>query len=506
MSKATLLHFLALSVAWLIVLPPPAAAQFRPSVVAYPFPVAAPPQPPGRPMQLEPPPPLFVRFNGPPGMQITFYRGRTQGDTLTVPCTVGMRPGFIYRLQATGAPGQPGLTVFPTVEVRGSLIGGKIRVQDHPATVTLSAEDLASVARGSLVTKVVTLERPDSAVPLATSVDAPLEFEAAATDDPLALAERRGTPLLILRLGQRQISEPELVAAGLSGTILLPGEKVLPAPAMLPVLPWYCLNLYDPIHGPRPFYHHYCLPDGSDYGTRAGVGPDGRLAGLEPADSVAQYMDSKGNRRIAVSNRVTIWVPRFVVIRHEITTAGQVALQAISRSRSSTGGSIYSSQYLTQSRQQQQHLEGLGSRTRVTSNRQITGPEVFGQIEGIDVVVTLRGLKNITGTTLGPEEAEPADGPLLLVKWPDRYAALIGDIITFYLRYTNKGGRPIRNIVVSDSLGPRFEYVPGSARSDRDGVFTTESNEGGSLILRWEIGDELQPGQSGTVSFQARIR
>jgi hypothetical protein len=32
------------------------------------------------------------------------------------------------------------------------------------------------------------------------------------------------------------------------------------------------------------------------------------------------------------------------------------------------------------------------------------------------------------------------------------------------------------------------------------------ANEAGSLILRWETSGQLLPGQSGVVSFQARIR
>ena len=58
----------------------------------------------------------------------------------------------------------------------------------------------------------------------------------------------------------------------------------------------------------------------------------------------------------------------------------------------------------------------------------------------------------------------------------------------------------------SDSLTARLEYIPGSARSDRDAVFTLQQNEAGSVALRWEITGVLQPGKSGVVSFQARIR
>ena len=65
---------------------------------------------------------------------------------------------------------------------------------------------------------------------------------------------------------------------------------------------------------------------------------------------------------------------------------------------------------------------------------------------------------------------------------------------------------PITNVAVTDSLSGRLEYVAGSAEADRDAVFTTQENEAGSLILRWEIGGRLLPGDSGTLRFQVRVR
>jgi uncharacterized repeat protein (TIGR01451 family) len=94
----------------------------------------------------------------------------------------------------------------------------------------------------------------------------------------------------------------------------------------------------------------------------------------------------------------------------------------------------------------------------------------------------------------------------VLVKCADRTSAQPGDVVTFFLRYSNHGSKPIADVAVTDSLSPRLEYVPGSAQSDRPGVFTTQVNEAGSLILRWEISGTLQPGQCGALRFQARVR
>jgi uncharacterized repeat protein (TIGR01451 family) len=104
------------------------------------------------------------------------------------------------------------------------------------------------------------------------------------------------------------------------------------------------------------------------------------------------------------------------------------------------------------------------------------------------------------------EIAEIPDSPLLLFKCADKGAAQVGDVITFTLKYANQGGKPIRDVALTDSLAGRLEYVPGSAEADRDAVFTTQENEAGGQVLRWEINGVLQPGASGIVKFKARVR
>jgi uncharacterized repeat protein (TIGR01451 family) len=100
----------------------------------------------------------------------------------------------------------------------------------------------------------------------------------------------------------------------------------------------------------------------------------------------------------------------------------------------------------------------------------------------------------------------PPEKPLVIVKCLDRTTAQVGDIVTFTITYSNHGGRPITDIAVVDSLSARLEYVENSAESDRDAVFTAQGNSAGSVIVRWEIGGTLQPGQSGRLRFKARLR
>ena len=61
----------------------------------------------------------------------------------------------------------------------------------------------------------------------------------------------------------------------------------------------------------------------------------------------------------------------------------------------------------------------------------------------------------------------PPDKPLVLWKWADRTSAQIGDVVTFTLKYSNHGGRPISDIAVVDNLTGRLEYVEGQERQQR---------------------------------------
>jgi len=81
-----------------------------------------------------------------------------------------------------------------------------------------------------------------------------------------------------------------------------------------------------------------------------------------------------------------------------------------------------------------------------------------------------------------------------------------GDIISFTIRYDNVGDQPVSNLVVTDSLAPRLEYVDASQQSSIAARFSTIPNEAGSSILRWEIDHELKPGEGGFVRFDTKVR
>jgi uncharacterized repeat protein (TIGR01451 family) len=437
---------------------------------------------------------LYVRVTGPAGLRVTFYRGGAM-QSLAAPFTVGLRPGYRYHIGVSGLPGYPGKTFFPTLEVRGALqMPPKMRAADYPVPLTFSEHDLRAVVGGAFLTRLLLVERPEVAIPEATRGNQPIELTAPSEFEAQLMAEERGRTLLVVRLGQRQWSADDLAGEGIPGTVLCPGEQSLEAARDLPCVP--C--------APVIFTgNEMCIPDGGDAGLQAGIDSQGRLRGLDPGDTVAQYSDSHGVPHISVSNRVCICVPRYLAIQTEVAPAVQLALVTPLHAEVTNGFGLLLARVPPLAQEQIEAPAALAARQRLLTTIAITGPVAIGLIQGVAVVSTEVAPETVTGTCA---KAALVEKPLIIIKWPDRCDAQIGDLVTFYLRYTNIGGMPITDIIVSDSLAPRFEYVPNSARSDRDATFTIRPNEAGSQILRWEVAGALPPGRSGMVSFQVRIR
>ena len=534
---------------------------FTATAPAQPF-MPAPPAP-------APTPLLHVRFLGPPGMRATFYQGRPEGREFEAPVTVGMRTGYVYRVKLGGMAKYPGVNLYPTLEIRGRVqLPARMNPADYPASVVLTDDDIEKALRGGLITKVVYLENPNRAASVTWRQDDPPERTLQATEDPWAEAWTLGRPVLILRLGERAVSPEELAAGSFAGTILHPGERVLMPPRYPPCLPLATPRFFDPRLGPK-LPEEECLHDGGDMGIRAGFDAAGRLLGLEPEDTVAEYTDSRGRRSIACSNRICICVPRFAVLRTEVGLTGTTVAVGVGDTRmTSVQEQLQARQPIRQTKQYEQmqgvrgrerpsaavNKEGLGGLVRVDVlaaqevslglgftfdriglarltesqrvrfQRQVEFARLLTQSEGLSGFQQKIGTAVVGRVVGGPEvvtatvetrdftiycqhpEVQAPDKPLCLFKWADRDAAQVGDVVTIFLRYSNHGNRPITDVAVSDSLTTRLEYVPGSAQSDRDSVFTAQPNEAGSLILRWEIAGTLQPGQSGVVRFQVRIR
>ena len=101
---------------------------------------------------------------------------------------------------------------------------------------------------------------------------------------------------------------------------------------------------------------------------------------------------------------------------------------------------------------------------------------------------------------------EPCNPCLRVIKVASSMVARPGDIIDFTIRFDNTGDQVLKNVALLDNLTTRLEYVADSAQSSRESEFNTQTNEGDSLVLRWDFKEPLNPGDGGLVRFKCRVR
>jgi len=117
--------------------------------------------------------------------------------------------GSVYRLRVMGIPKHEGAEVFPTIEVVNRLYPPPGQELRFPVPVELTLEDLELAMEGHFITRIIYLEDPKLALPAAIDREHQSWFEVGPHDDPLAVADRLGRPMAILRIGGRVPADPE---------------------------------------------------------------------------------------------------------------------------------------------------------------------------------------------------------------------------------------------------------------------------------------------------------
>jgi hypothetical protein len=82
-----------------------------------------------------------------------------------------------------------------------------------PIPVVMSQDDLEQALAGRFVTRVIYLEDPRNALPVAQAPGTQDSFDAQPGDDPLRVADALGRPVAILRIGGRtpdDVSRPSM--------------------------------------------------------------------------------------------------------------------------------------------------------------------------------------------------------------------------------------------------------------------------------------------------------
>jgi uncharacterized repeat protein (TIGR01451 family) len=462
---------------------------------------------PAPPVLPAPAPLLAARVIAPKGVRVAAHPGSPLSRLFGTPALLGLRPGYTYRFELSNLPYAPERTLYPEVEVYGTLVPRPgMKYMDWPAPLTFTANDIERALLGSVITKAIYLEDPEKAIPAEFGPNRPVELPADSEAQAIKDAIASGRLVAILRLGNKKPEPLQLQTMAIDGTILMPGDNYLKSPKVPPVLPYYAVKLFDPLLGPKPACEE-CFVDGGDKHDPLGIGPNGRLGGLNPTDVAAEFTID-GKRRVGTSNVVALCVPRFAIQRAETAAEGfdiTVGMRGMNgammpqgiRDRSQAMAALAREKPVgtIQTLRPRAYIGPVGTSFFIGSSK----PSIMGQVEGVAVV----------GTVVEPEviTAYPSAAPLTVTKSVDSTGPVeSGSTVTFTIRYVNTGNKPISELVVSDSLSGRLEYVPGSNQSDRAANFAAIANEAGSAIVRWELPGMLLPGQGGVVKFKAKVR
>ncbi len=145
-----------------------------------------------------------VEIRVPEGARIAPAAGTGFADSREGKLLAGLRLAEVYRFKVTEVPGEPGVELFPTVEVIDRLYpppGLRLR---FPVPVELTRDELLMAAEGKFITRVVYVEDPELAPPVDEDAEGGQRWlEAAPGEDPLVTADHLGRPIAIVRLGGR---------------------------------------------------------------------------------------------------------------------------------------------------------------------------------------------------------------------------------------------------------------------------------------------------------------
>jgi hypothetical protein len=142
-----------------------------------------------------------LELRGPEGSNISLSVENQFSKPLGSTVKAGMLIGSVYRFKVTNIGQNPGAEVYPTIEVINRLYPPRGQEFQFPIVAEFNLEDLQFALSGKMVTRVIYLENPNAAFPMA--IKEQTYFEVKPGEDPLAVADRLGRPMAILRIGSR---------------------------------------------------------------------------------------------------------------------------------------------------------------------------------------------------------------------------------------------------------------------------------------------------------------
>lgn len=156
-------------------------------------------------------PSVQVMFSRPEGMYVYWDVGGAYADTpLVSPGRTNFPAGGIYRLKLTNIPNREGVELYPTLELGPASPRTQAYLAHNAIPFQLTDEDFDQVLTGNFVTKVIYLPDPEFQELAIAGVETLVSTRLDPGTDPITEADRRGSIMAILRLGNIDHEMPEV--------------------------------------------------------------------------------------------------------------------------------------------------------------------------------------------------------------------------------------------------------------------------------------------------------
>ncbi len=145
-----------------------------------------------------------IHFLGPDGMNIGWQIGEGFAESqLVAPSIYDFVQGSVYRLNLTNIPGYEGIEFYPTLEIYPAHPTTDAFLEHSSVPVQITDEDLEQVRTNNFVTKVIYLPEPKFQELAIAGVETLVSTRLAPGIDPVAEADRRGTIMAVIRIGNK---------------------------------------------------------------------------------------------------------------------------------------------------------------------------------------------------------------------------------------------------------------------------------------------------------------
>lgn len=197
-------------------------------------------------------PAVQILFSRPEGMEVLYDvvgDGSFTSQPLHVPGRVEFPQGGIYRLKLTKIQGDDrfvGVELYPTIEIAAANPRTAAYLAHNAIPITFSVgDDLPQVLAGNFVTKVIYLPDPEFQGDALVGVEEVVSNRINPGEDPIVEADRRGSILAIVRIGNKDI---EMGGVGVGGGVAM-GQMMMVPGNMPPMLPGMVAGMTGPEYG-----------------------------------------------------------------------------------------------------------------------------------------------------------------------------------------------------------------------------------------------------------------